>query len=207
MKKSEFLAELRERLSRLPEEDIKESLDYYGEMIDDRIEDGLCEEDAVSAVGRPEDIANSILAQTPLERITKKCKDAGKKLGAWEIVLLVLGSPLWITLLAAALVIAIALVISVASVYISLWTVVIAIWAVAIALAVCAPTGIALLVFCAVHGNVGLGLFFLGCGLLCAGLSSFVFMGAHYASKGLGLLLKAVFSLIKRCFKRKGASR
>ena len=47
MKKQEFLDLLKNRLWALPERDIQQSLDYYKEMIDDRMEDGLSEEDAV----------------------------------------------------------------------------------------------------------------------------------------------------------------
>ena len=39
MKKNEFLAELRGRLAGLSEADLNRSLDYYAEMIDDRMED------------------------------------------------------------------------------------------------------------------------------------------------------------------------
>ena len=47
MNKSEFLGELEKSLSELPEKDRSRSLDYYGEMIDDRTEEGLSEEEAV----------------------------------------------------------------------------------------------------------------------------------------------------------------
>ena len=45
MNKSEFLWELRKKLSGLPDEDILRSLDYYGEIIDDCVENGLDEGD------------------------------------------------------------------------------------------------------------------------------------------------------------------
>ena len=48
MSKTEFLTELKKALEGLPEEDIEKSLEYYSEMIDDRIEDGLSEEEAVA---------------------------------------------------------------------------------------------------------------------------------------------------------------
>lgn len=52
MNKEQFLAAVRERLSALPRDDVEQSLDYYGEMIDDRVEDGMSEEQAVEAWGR-----------------------------------------------------------------------------------------------------------------------------------------------------------
>ena len=49
MNKQEFLSQLRKGLAGLPQNDIEERLAFYGEMIDDRIEEGLSEEEAVSA--------------------------------------------------------------------------------------------------------------------------------------------------------------
>ena len=43
MKKTEFLAQLRGRLGQLPPQDIEKTLEYYSEMIDDKIEDGKCD--------------------------------------------------------------------------------------------------------------------------------------------------------------------
>ena len=56
MNKQEFLMQLRKGLSYMPQEDIEERLTFYSEMIDDRMEEGLSEEDAVLAVGPVDDI-------------------------------------------------------------------------------------------------------------------------------------------------------
>ena len=205
MKKSEFLEELGQRLDGLSEKDRKEYLDYYSEMIDDRIEDGLSEDEAVGAVGTPAAIAEEILYQTPIERFSKKIERKKRKLSAWEIVLLALGSPLWIVLLAAALVVVLSLVASLLVIYFSLWAIAISIWAVGVALVACAAVSIPLLVVYAISGNVAMGLFLLGCGLFGGGLSVFVFIGADYAAKGLCVIVKLTFGLIKRCFVRKEA--
>ena len=45
MDKFEFITELRAKLWALPEADKQRSVDYYREMIDDRMEDGLSEEE------------------------------------------------------------------------------------------------------------------------------------------------------------------
>ena len=47
MSKSEFLTALRARLGGLPQGDVAERLDFYSELIDDRMEEGLSEEAAV----------------------------------------------------------------------------------------------------------------------------------------------------------------
>ena len=50
MTKQEFLNQLRMGISGLPQEDISERLTFYREMIDDRMEEGLSEEEAVAFI-------------------------------------------------------------------------------------------------------------------------------------------------------------
>ena len=61
MTKQEFLAELREKLKGLPEQDLEERLSFYSESIEDRMEDGLSEEEAVAGVGTVEEIVAQAL--------------------------------------------------------------------------------------------------------------------------------------------------
>ena len=63
MKKSEFLAALAAKLSNI--EDSQGTVEYYGEMIYDRMEDGMSEEEAVAAMGSIDDIALCLPASTP----------------------------------------------------------------------------------------------------------------------------------------------
>ena len=62
MHKQEFLEQLGQALSGLPEQDRKERLAFYGEMIDDRLEEGIPEEEAVSGIGTPGEIAAQVIA-------------------------------------------------------------------------------------------------------------------------------------------------
>ena len=57
MDKTTFLSKLEKRLKSLPEEDMQKTLEYYREMIDDRVEDGLSEEEAIADIGPIEEIA------------------------------------------------------------------------------------------------------------------------------------------------------
>ena len=66
MTKADFLNALAVRLSSLSEIDVARSLDYYEEMIDDRMDDGMTEEEAVAAAGSPEDAAREILLNIPI---------------------------------------------------------------------------------------------------------------------------------------------
>ena len=62
MNKHEFLAALRRELTALPHGELTEQLNFYNEMIDDRMEEGMTEEDAVAGIGSVEGIAAVILA-------------------------------------------------------------------------------------------------------------------------------------------------
>ncbi len=61
MNKEQFLASLRARLIGLPQADLERTLQYYREMIDDRIEEGMSEYQAVADVGNPAELAAAIL--------------------------------------------------------------------------------------------------------------------------------------------------
>lgn len=200
MNKLAFLLELDAKLSGLPEEDIDRSVEYYSEMIDDRMEDGLSEEEAVAAVGEPAEIAAHILSELPLGKLVKAKLKPQRALRAWEIVLLVLGSPVWIPLLAAALVIILAI-------YIVIWSIVVSLYAVDLALAVsavaCVPTG----VIYAVGENIATGAFVLGGALILAGLAIFLFLGCNQTAKGAWWLGKMILRGIKSCFIGKGAAK
>ena len=103
MLKTDFLIALSEKLKGLPPEDINEHLNFYAEMINDKIEDGIAEEDAVREIGTPDSVASAIICDTPLSTIAKKAAtDSKKHLSATEIVLIVLGSPIWLALLISA---------------------------------------------------------------------------------------------------------
>ena len=72
MNKEEFLNGLKNGLSGLPENDVSERLEFYSEMIDDRIEEGMTEEEAVGSVGKVEDAVAQAVSETPLTRIIKE---------------------------------------------------------------------------------------------------------------------------------------
>ena len=57
MNKRAFLEELGRLTGAMPGQERQKLLDYYEEMIDDRVEEGIPEEEAVAALGDPADIA------------------------------------------------------------------------------------------------------------------------------------------------------
>ena len=65
MNKMDFLSALEHRLVGLPREDLAERMAFYSEAIDDRLEDGLSEEEAVAQLGSADAIAAQIVGEGP----------------------------------------------------------------------------------------------------------------------------------------------
>ena len=72
MTKQEFLEKLQVSLYGLPKADIDERVSFYGEMIDDRVEEGLSEEEAVADIGTIDGIVSEILSETPITKLVKE---------------------------------------------------------------------------------------------------------------------------------------
>lgn len=196
MKRLEFLLQLRERLSCLPQDDMEERLTFYNEMIDDLLEEGLSEQEAVAQIGNVNEIASQILQDTPLSTLVKERIKPKQRMKPWQIVLLAVGSPLWFSLLMAALAVGISL-------YAVLWVLVICLWAVFASVAACALGGMVGGGIFAATGNRLAGIATIGAALVCAGVSIFLFCGCKAATKGAARLTGKIISATKRCFMKK----
>lgn len=181
MNKQEFLKNLRSSLSNLPQEEIEERIIFYSEMIDDRIEEGLSEEEAVAAVSTADETFTHSTNEQPTPTSTPKTK---RKLRSWEIILLILGSPVWFSLLIAAFAVVIAI-------YVSLWSAFVAVASSALS---CIILGVLL----AFSGKALIGVASIGVGIALAGLSIFFFYGSLAATKGSIFLTKKLFQLNKK---------
>ena len=199
MTKHEFLAQLRKGLSGLPKDDIEDRLMFYSEMIDDRTEEGLSEEDAVLAVGTIDEIVQQVIADIPLTKIAKERIKSKRRLSAGEIALLALGSPIWLSL-------GIAVIAVILAIYVSLWSVIVSFWAIFASLAVCVVCSVSALVIFIAGGSGASGVAMLAAGLVCAGLSIFMFYGCRAATKGILILTKKIAIWIKNFFIKKGES-
>ena len=197
MTESTFLESLRGRLSGLPQEEIDRSLDYYAEMIDDRMEEGMPEEDAVAAVGPVDSAAAQIIRDMSLPRLVKARVKPRRALKAWEILLMVLGSPVWLPLLLAAAAVLLA-------VYITLWSLILVIYAIDLSFAACAVAGLAGGAICLFGQRVPLGAASVGCGLIGFGVAVLLFFGANQAVRGTLWLSRSTVQGIKARFIRKG---
>ena len=105
MTKDEFIDQLRKNLSGLPKEEIDDRISFYEEMIDDKIQDGYKEEDVIADLGSPDKVAREIIGDVPLRKIIKERVTPKRSLKAWEIVLIILGFPIWFPLVLAILII------------------------------------------------------------------------------------------------------
>ena len=196
MNKQEFLLALRGALSALPEADIRASLDYYAEIIDDRMEEGIPETEAVASLGSVVAAAEQILLDMPLPKLVKARVKPKRKLRAWEIVLIAVGSPVWFPIL-------LTLAVVVLAVYIVLWAVAVSLYAADIGVGAGFVAGVAGAALMFVMGNPASALALLSAGFVCGGLTIFGFFGCNAAAKGIWRLGKLMWRDIKSCFIRK----
>ena len=196
MNKQEFLAKLKKGLSGLPQNDLEERLSFYEEMIDDRIEDGLTEEDAVNEIGNIDEIISQIISETPLTKLVKEKIKPKRTLKAWEIILLILGSPLWISLLAATFMV-------VLSIYLVLWSLILSLWAIELSLIACSVCIFIAGIVAMFSGNLSYSLALIGITFIFAGLSIFLFIGCKAATKGTIILTSKITRGIKNMFIKK----
>ena len=198
MNREIFLHQLRIRLSQLPEPEIEKRLEYYSELIEDMVEDGMSEEDAVASFGDINQIAQGIMETTALSTLVKTTVKPKNGWSTAAIVIAIVGSPLWVSLL-------LAFAAVIASVYLVIWSLIISIFAVVLSL-----------------GLLGIYLFFKSFWLLGAGFPTVIytigsrlglmgfcllsFLGAKVAILGLIQLTRWIFVQIKSLFIKKEAN-
>lgn len=163
MNKAEFLAEIRRKIQGLPQSDIEKFLDYYAEMIDDYTEDGHTEEEAIRELGSVEQIVEQILKETPLPRLVQEKVRPTRALRAGEIILLLLGSPLWVPMVLAVLALFF-------GAYVLLWAAVAVLYAIDLSAFACGAAGVFSILPFALSGNLLQGIFLLGIGLIGIGV-------------------------------------
>lgn len=175
MNKKAFLYALSELLSSLPKVEREKTLSYYAEIIDDQMEEGMTEEEAVDALGDVAHLADLAILNTPMSTLVKsKMRYNNNRL---LTVLLILGFPLWFPLSVVFAVIGIVL-------YIVAWAAVASVW-----VASASSIGAAMVsLFNTFFTNgVGNGVVFFGLFMTGVGLSVLLFFGAFILSK---LLIK-----------------
>ena len=195
MRKTEFLALLRQKLRQLPPKDVEETLEYYNEMIDDYVESGCSPDEAVAKMGSVDNIAAQILAGT--QNFAFEGEKTGKeKKSGLVIVLLILGFPVWFPLLAAAFSILISVAVVIATLtFVVPWVLVISFGASALGLLATAP-------FAFIGGGFPEAILTFGTILVLTALCIFSFYAGIrltvLGAKGIAAMFRGFFNLIFR---------
>lgn len=168
MDKKTFLTKLTKALSFMDPAERDRTVQYYREIVEDRIEDGLREEEAVAEMEPVAEIAARLRAENGLP--------PEKKRPLWATVLLIAGSPLWFSLLLAAGLVFLSL-------FIAAWAVILSLFAVTAALSLCLIAGIGFLFLLSANGYLLTGVFILGAGLCCAAVGIALFIPVLALSK------------------------
>ena len=190
MNKEEFLQKLRSRLHIIPQNDIDECISFYSEMIDDFMEDGKSECDAVAKIGSIDNIVFQMVDNIPITTLVKKKITPKRSLTALEIVLLVAGFPLWFLLLVTFGAIIISL-------YVVMWALIISLWVVEFSFGITAVSGIVLAFTYLLSGNFMSLIMALGIGFTLIGITIFMFYACIYSSKGILSFSKKALRNIK----------
>ena len=185
MTKQLFLNELAAALHSLPREERYRTLGYYDELIDDRMEDGQSEEDAVASLGEPQQVAREILGEEEPAPSTSK----GRKV--WLIVLLVLGFPLWGSLLVTAALVLLC-------VFVCLYIPAFVLGVLALSLLAGAVLGAVGTPFLIADTGLAAGLFQLGLAVGMLGLAALCAVGFWYTGKATAKAGKALWRWLKR---------
>lgn len=193
MTKEAFLERLGELIACLPEDQVEESKAFYAEAIDDRMEDGMTEEEAVAALGVPGEVAEGILDDLPA--VPRAIARTKRKSATLLWVLTILGSPVWISL-------GIAFAAVVTAVYICVWALALCVWIVAVALCAVGVTAFALVAAGIAIGHFPYVLAMLGSGLALMGAGLLVGAGAWATSQQIARLsalwMRRVFSPFRK---------
>lgn len=112
MTKEEFLKTLKSELEKQSISNIESMIEYYDEMICDRMEDGMSEEDAVDSMDSIAEIVHEAVLDKSVpalvkERVKKSRERATQNGHGWLwITIAVLGFPVWFPLLLTAFILA-----------------------------------------------------------------------------------------------------
>ena len=165
MNRIQFIDKLAKRLSKLPKKELKETIDYYYEIIDDKVSEGMSEDEAINSLGSIEEIVNSILPEQ---------KETVKEKSNWKTIVL--------SLIAGAF-----------AVYVSLWAIVISLGAASLATLVSSLVSIYGFIDL-FNGNIGSGLTYVSMSIGSIGLSFILYFLTIQSGKLLVILTKKIFT-------------
>ena len=197
MNKKEFLEELEKRLQALPKEEIQERLEFYSEAIDDRVEEGKTEEEAIEEIGTLDEVTWEIVKKTPLVTLVKEKVKPKHRIRPWEIVLICVTFPIWLPLLITAFVLLLVA-------YILAWVLVIVAYNVEIAVSVGGIGALSAGFAAFFSGSHWFGFGLVGFGVMCIGFSLLWVFACIGATKASIQLTRAIILSIKKRFMKRG---
>ena len=189
MNKAQFLDMIRLHLRQYGI-DAESSLEYYSELIDDYMEDGCTEEEAVAKMGTIEEIIAQITERQSSEEQSQnaeKSKQTGDKdkftLKWWHKLIIILTSPIWLSLVLSLAVVAFGLGITALTLYIVAWAVIASLYAAVLSLSISVIAGIIISIAMFAGSNGIQALLMIGCTLMLAGLAVFGLIGMNAVTK------------------------
>lgn len=202
MNKEEFLQTLDQRLQTLPQSDRERSVHYFSEIIDDRMEDGMSEEEAVADLESIDAIVEDILNEREEAEVSSTIQPSKtRRFPLWlTILLLVLGSPVWVPLFLTAISVATTL-------YLCLWIILACVYLTAVSLVFGGVAG-----FFAVFSAAGVygapaAVFLAGASFFCIGGGILLFFPATWFAKWIVKLTKWCVLRLGEMFTAKGVKR
>lgn len=161
------------------------------------VEDGKTDEEAVSEIGSTDEIVKKILLEQPLSKIVKDRADTGNK--ATNLLIAILGFPLWFPLTLAFFAIVIAI-------YIVIWSVVVVLYATMAAMGVSCIALLLTFILAIISGIGTPSLIILSVTLITGSLAVLFFFAGYYVSKGILIASKSIWKGIKRMLIKKEKS-
>lgn len=195
----EFLNELEQQLVHLPSSEINKVMSYYMEAIQDRLEDGISEEETIESFGSIADIVNNIEEEVSIgsivkDKMTKKANEKNINYVLLALVI-ILGFPIWLTIL----ILVIALLITV---YALLWMIPVIILSIYVSLLLAAIVSAGTAIFMiptSVFTTIGLfGVSLIAAGLAMILFSPLVFLGKKWLAVNIWPFRKIKHKLIRK---------
>lgn len=221
MNAREYIAELTRLLHSLPDQEREEAVSFYRESIADRMDEGLTEEEAVGSMAQPAEAARVILSNRaePLEPVSlmedavpdahDRVAETVQKPSFWarlkrgqltpgEWVGVILGSVIWLPLLAVAFGLVVTIGVVILALYLCAWALIACVWIIGAALVVAAPANCLFILWGLQLGNVPSMLVNMGYSLVAFGGGAWILRGASALMKLFLRGHKSVACLISR---------
>ena len=195
MNRADFLRDLTQQLKNLPGTEIEKLINFYDEMIQDRVEDGMSEDEAVESIGSVMNAAEAAMQDVSLPALmkarVKKSREKSPSKALW-LTLVILGFPIWLPLL---LIFFIAFFI----IYLSLWILTISFYIIEFIFAVCSIGGIVMSIVYTFKHSIPIGICLFGFSLVLGAIAIAGFEPAGILTKKLSqgsvMFIKKVKSL------------